>query len=85
MSDAAVRREGLSKRYRIGVQAERRDTFVGATLGQTFSFVRNWKNIRNLTHFDAEQKGDDVIWALKDVSFDVRRGERMGRGQRRGH
>jgi lipopolysaccharide transport system ATP-binding protein len=78
MSETAVRLEGLSKRYRIGVQAERNDTFLGATLGQAFSFVRNWKNIRNLTHFDAGQNGDDVIWALKDVSFDVRQGERIG-------
>jgi lipopolysaccharide transport system ATP-binding protein len=78
MSDAAVRLDGLSKRYRIGVQAERPDTFLGATLGQTFSFVRNWKKIRNLTHFDADQNGDDVIWALKDISFDVRQGEKVG-------
>ena len=39
---------------------------------------RNIKRLRNLTHFDKQQNSDDIIWALKNASFEVKKGEVIG-------
>jgi lipopolysaccharide transport system ATP-binding protein len=71
MSDIAIRVEGLSKKFRIG-SPERyrtlRDTMTNA-LTAPFRFLRNGSSGR------AEE---ETIWALKDVSFDVKQGEVIG-------
>jgi lipopolysaccharide transport system ATP-binding protein len=68
MSDIAIRVENLAKQYRIGRAQERYDTLrdaIGATLRSRKPRIANTKS-------------DDTIWALKDVSFEVQRGEVLG-------
>jgi len=79
MSDTVISVENLSKRYRIGLKEEMHDTIVGAMLGIARRPFTNLKRLRKLSAFgkdDHEQK--DVIWALDDVSFEVKRGELIG-------
>ena len=79
MSDTVISVENLSKRYRIGLKEEMHDTMVGAMLGIARRPFTNLKRLRKLSAFgkdDHEQK--DVIWALDDVSFEVKRGELVG-------
>ncbi len=72
MSDVAVRVEGLSKRYRLGaVQSYKtvRESIMGALGGP-----RRW-----LGRLGSDTSDEaDTIWALKDVSFDVKHGEVVG-------
>ncbi len=66
MSDIAIRVENLGKLYRIGAARERHDTLrdaVSATLQRS-----------NVPTF---QRSAD-FWALRDVSFEVKRGEVIG-------
>jgi lipopolysaccharide transport system ATP-binding protein len=86
--------ENLSKAYRIGLKEEMPDTLVGALAGALTAPVRNWRRLRGLTSAGrdvarsvrspppatgAPRSGaDDLIWALRDVSFDVRPGEVVG-------
>lgn len=77
MSDLAIRTTGLGKRYRIGTATERHDSIRDALAAAVRAPLRNLRQVRKLGKFD-DAEGDDVVWALRDVSFDVRHGEVVG-------
>jgi len=61
----AITVEQLSKQYQIG-HAQRSTTLREALTGlMKLSFLRNWQQ-------------EDTIWALRDVSFSIERGETVG-------
>lgn len=77
MRDIAIRVEELSKQYRIGGQKARyrtlRDSLVD---GVKTPFRRAARLIRGEAYAGTELH--ESIWALKDVSFEVKRGEVLG-------
>src|SRR5216683_2963443 len=72
MSETVIRCESLGKLYRIG-RRERYKT-LRDTLADTFSAPLRWR--RNGT--SGRDSGDEAFWALKDVSFEIKRGEVVG-------
>lgn len=76
----AILAEDLSKLYRIGLKESLPDTFAGA--------VKSWltqplRNLRALRRLDTKNAGADQIdtgsfWALRDVSFRIDPGQRIG-------
>ena len=78
MSDKAIIVENLSKRYRIGLKEEAHDTLGGAVASWVKSPVSNFMKLRNLSRFNGNGHAEDVIWAVKDVSFEVKPGEVVG-------
>jgi lipopolysaccharide transport system ATP-binding protein len=72
MSDLAVCVENLSKRYRIGLRQKRANTLretLGNLAASPFDYLR--RTLRGPTE-------EEIIWALKDVSFGVKQGEVVG-------
>ncbi len=78
MPDTAIRVENLSKAYRIGLKEQTPDTLAGAVASWMRSPLRNFNNLRRLNTFQTNGEAEDIIWALKDVSFDVSEGEVLG-------
>lgn len=80
MSEITIAVENLSKRYRIGVKDRLRGaTLVGGVLESVKRPFRNLRNLSRLARFDEDQEdSDDVVWAVRDVSFDVHQGEVVG-------
>lgn len=76
MTLPAIEAEGLSKRYRIGGPAQRHDTLRDLLASMLRSPFRNLKRIRRLHEFEDDE--EDVVWALRDVSFQVAQGEILG-------
>ena len=77
MSEIAIQVHGLSKRYRIGGSQQSYRTLrdvVASTLSAPLR--RSMKVLRGQTL--AAAGASETIWALKDVSFEVRQGEVVG-------
>jgi lipopolysaccharide transport system ATP-binding protein len=73
MGDLAIRVEGLGKRYRIGVRRQRQDT-VRDALADGLRAPLGWLRGNGR----GNHSRDDTIWALRDVSFEVKRGQAVG-------
>ena len=78
MSDIAIKVENISKRYRIGLKEELHDTFLGALTSWIRYPISNFKRVQKLSKFNEDSDSEDIIWALRDVSLEVKRGEVLG-------
>ena len=80
MSDVVISTENLSKRYLIGHQSAQRERYLALrdTIGRE---ARNFaRKAADLLRGRPIVQGDEVeeLWALKDVSFEVKAGEVVG-------
>lgn len=80
MSDIVVQVDNLSKVYRIGLKEDLPDTFAGAVASWLKAPARNFRRLRRLNTFTGTEPvdSDDVVVALRQVSFQVRDGEVLG-------
>jgi lipopolysaccharide transport system ATP-binding protein len=82
MSDVVIQVEHLSKLYRIGRAQQRHDTLRDAISDCGTRIADFGTRIANLAHRNSRSaipnSQSDTIWALKDVSFEVKRGEVLG-------
>ena len=79
MSDVVIRAEGLGKKYLIGHQAEReRYTALRDVIGNTVKgFARSARDMVRGRQLVAGDKIEE-FWALRDVNFEIKRGEVVG-------
>ncbi len=82
-SDIALKVEHISKCYRIGLKEAMHDTFGKSVFNFLQSPFQNYRKYRSLYKFDdldpnQTNHSPDILWALKDVSFEVKTGEVVG-------
>jgi lipopolysaccharide transport system ATP-binding protein len=73
MDDVAIRLENLGKQYRIGRLQGRHDTLRDALVAGLHNPLKRLRRDGR-----EAQDSDDSIWALKNVSLEVKRGEAVG-------
>jgi lipopolysaccharide transport system ATP-binding protein len=77
MSDVAIRVEGLSKLYRLGARPERYQTLRDNLAGLITGPIRRFRDRHRRTR-ESAMDDPETLWALKDVSFEIKRGEVVG-------
>ena len=79
MNDIAIQVEKLSKQYKIGVARRRHDTLRDQIVeGFKSVFRRNGRLSSVICQPSFVTDRTDTIWALKDVSFELKKGEVLG-------
>ncbi|MBL0109209.1 MAG: ATP-binding cassette domain-containing protein [Ignavibacteria bacterium] len=78
MSEYAVRVNDVSKAFLIGLKETRKET-LGAELISWFRSPRkNYNTLKRLNTFDHIEESEDLFWALRNISSDLKQGETLG-------
>ena len=78
MSRPIIQVEKLSKAYRLGERVHVHDTLMSAAVSNLLNPMRNLNRLRRLTTFREDDDSSDVLWALRDVSFEINQGDVIG-------
>jgi len=90
MSEAIITVKNLSKRYRIEMKEKGNKSFREVFLEGIIAPIRNLRRLNRMTRFKennhfsnpnqdaAGESENDILWALKEISFEVKEGEILG-------
>jgi homopolymeric O-antigen transport system ATP-binding protein len=77
VTDISIYAQGLSKRYHIGKLQQKQDTLLNQIGASARAYLH--QSARLLRSRSTAQAGEDeIIWALENVSFEVKQGEVVG-------
>lgn len=67
----------VSKRYRLGLKEERSDSLMGSLGDILKTPFKSFNKLRSLSKFE-ETEDESILWAIKDLTFQVREGDVLG-------
>ncbi len=84
--ELAIKVDNITKCYRIGLKEEMNESFVGSVMDFIKSPIKNFQKYRSLYQFDdvdydlamSNEQLDDLFVALRNISFEVKKGEVLG-------
>jgi lipopolysaccharide transport system ATP-binding protein len=78
MSDTVIKVNDISKAYLIGLSETRHET-LGGTLFSWLKYpAKNYNILKRLNTFKHSTETEDLFWALKNISFELKYGETLG-------
>jgi len=86
-SETAIEVENISKYYRIGVKEEMNDALTSILFNFVKKPISNYYKYRSLYRFNdkeiiasrnSDSVPEDILWALRDIDLEVKRGEIIG-------
>ena len=77
MSDVVIRAEGVAKQYRLGARQAEYKTLREAVTGAAALPWRTLKSFAKAGNGD-ERQTERFIWALQNISLEIKRGEVVG-------
>ncbi len=75
--EPAIIVESLGKQYHIGLKESRHDTLFKSAGSWMASPLNNFRQLRRLSRVDSDD-AEDIIWALRHVSFTIDSGQVVG-------
>ena len=81
MNELSIRVEDLGKQYTIGASPERYQTLrdnIVASVSNPFRNLRNRIRTQGKKRYELNQSRTNHIWALRNITFDVDRGQVLG-------
>jgi lipopolysaccharide transport system ATP-binding protein len=78
MNDIAIRVENLGKQYKIGLAPERYRTLRDSLVDTAAAPIRWIQSTFKRSNVRTLERSNDTIWALKEINFDVRKGQVLG-------
>jgi lipopolysaccharide transport system ATP-binding protein len=75
MSDTAIRVESLSKKYILGHQKQEKYTTLRDSIANSSkNFLKGFRGKKSADRLEENEE----FWALKDVTFEIKQGDRVG-------
>jgi lipopolysaccharide transport system ATP-binding protein len=78
MGNSTIKVHNLGKAYRIGLLEKKSDTFIGAVLSAIISPFKNFRKLAKLKKHQLHNSTEDIYWANRNISFEVKQGEILG-------
>ncbi len=82
--DIAIKVNGLNKCFRIGMKEQTHEDLGRTVLEYMKRPLKNYRKYRSLYDFSdvtsgpTDHQSEDIIWAVKNLSFEVKQGEVLG-------
>lgn len=74
----AVAVSNLGKAYRIGIAEKKEENLVAVILKTITTPFRSFAKIKSLKNIQSSAQDNDIFWANRNISFNVKQGEVLG-------